>query len=333
MGKTAFIFPGQGAQESGMGAGLYKESKIAREIFELSDAIRPGTLKMCLEGSSEELSLTENTQPCLFTTELAAAAALYENNIRADMCAGFSLGELSALCCAHMLSGEDFLNDSKGQHFEAIFRLVTKRGKLMQLAAEKNPAKMAAVLKLSDDEVTKLCQEKKDAYPVNFNCPGQVTVSAAAEAMDILSESVKEAGGRLVPLKVSGGFHSPFMREAAEEFRKIAAEAKLCIPELAVYANLTAEPYGAIDVLHDEQETRDHDGDMSSESETMAYMLSRQIVSPVLWEKTIRGMIRDGADTFIEVGPGATLSGMVKRIDRDVRVLSAFDEDVLKGQI
>lgn len=325
MGKTAFIFPGQGAQESGMGALPCRLSETAGQIFELSDSIRPGTSKMCLEGSLEELGITSNTQPCLFASELAAAAVLNERNIKADMCAGFSLGELSALCCSFMLSGSStgFLNEENRQIYSKFLRLVTERGRLMQLAAKKNPAKMAAVLKLSAEKVTELCSGIRDAYPVNFNCPGQVTVSAAAEAMDMLSEAVKAAGGRLVMLKVSGGFHSPFMREAAESFRQPVRESGLCIPELPVYANLNAEPYCAAKAAESTEDEQD----------IMADMLSRQIVSPVLWEKIIRSMIRDGADTFIEVGPGATLSGMIKRIDSSVRVLSAYNEGFLERQI
>lgn len=330
MEKTAFVFPGQGAQASGMGAELYKSHAAAKEIFGWAEALRPGTKEQCFSADINELSITANTQPCLFVTELAIAEALHEEGIEADMTAGFSLGELSALCYAYMREADESAfsliktnNENKSilkekdNIFSNILELVIKRAELMQESAEKNPASMAAVLKLSNDKAEELCRKFEKVYPVNFNCPGQVSVSAEAEIMPLFAEEVKAAGGRMVPLKVNGGFHSPFMTGAAEAFKKEVADKNLTVPSFKVYSDLTAKPYR---IAASETEC-------NAKRNQMADMLSKQIVSPVLWEQLIRNMISDGADTFIEVGPGETLSGMIKRIDKNVRVFAVSDTD------
>ena len=328
MGKTAFIFPGQGAQCCGMGAGLYKSSEASKRIFELAEAVRSGTMSQCFNGTGYELGRTVNTQPCLFTTELAIAAALIEAGINADMAAGFSLGELSALTYAYMFwnksvsresgptgysADSDRAENDSDEIFTKMLELVMKRASLMQMASEESHAAMVAVLKLSEADVRKLCSSFEGVYPVNFNCPGQISVAASPDVMGPFSEAVKKAGGRVIPLNVSGGFHSPFMRTAAEGFREAVEESSLSFPEFKVYADLTAAPYSKNAALE------------NGTAYTMTEMLSGQIISPVLWEQIIRNMINDGADTFIEAGPGETLSGMVRRIDKDVRVFSVSD--------
>lgn len=293
MGKIAFVFSGQGDQHTGMGADLYENSAEFKSIFDAAEELRPGTISQCFEGDESALSMTVNTQPCLFIYESAAAALLNASGIRADMAAGFSLGELSALGYAGALG------------FKEMLGLVMKRAELMQQASEEVKTQMAAVLKLDNDTVRELCSAYDSVYPVNFNCPGQVTVSGDAVSMPDFMEKVKAVGGRAVPLKVSGAFHSPFMAKAAESFRKILGAESFRKPGLPVYANLTARPYG---------------GDIAA-------VLGEQMSSPVLWEDTVRAMIDAGADTFIEIGPGATLSGMIKRISKEVETYSISSMD------
>ncbi|MGN0969099.1 MAG: ACP S-malonyltransferase, partial [Oscillospiraceae bacterium] len=198
MGKIAFVFAGQGAQFAGMGRDLYERSAAARQVFDRVDAIRPDTSAQCFEGTDAELKETKNTQPCMFAVEMAAAAALTDAGIRADMTAGFSLGELAALTY------------SGAADLETGFKLVWRRGEWMQKASEQEPTAMAAVLKLTNEQVEELCSQFKQVYPVNYNCPGQVSVSGAEAEMPAFSAAVKAAGGRAVPLKVRGAFHSPF---------------------------------------------------------------------------------------------------------------------------
>lgn len=293
MGKIAFVFSGQGDQHTGMGADLYENFAEFKSIFDAAEELRPGTISQCFEGDEAALSMTVNTQPCLFIYESAAAELLNASGIRADMAAGFSLGELSALGYAGALG------------FKEMLSLVMKRAELMQQASEEVKTQMAAVLKLDNDTVRELCSAYDSVYPVNFNCPGQVTVSGDAVSMPDFMEKVKSAGGRAVPLKVSGAFHSPFMAKAAESFRKILGAESFGKPGLPVYANLTARPYG----------------------DDIAAVLGEQMSSPVLWEDTVRAMIDAGADTFIEIGPGATLSGMIKRISKEVETYSISSMD------
>ena len=298
MGKLAFVFPGQGSQHTGMGADLMRYQEAAG-IFAMADEIRPGTGMQCFSGDETVLTQTGNTQPCLFAVEVACAAVLQAHGIMPDMTAGFSIGELAALACGGAGA------------VPTLFSLVCSRGRLMQEAAERHPAKMAAVLKLENETVEALCRQCGQVYPVNYNCPGQVTVSGTEEDLPALLAAVKAAGGRSIPLKVGGGFHSPFMDEAAEAFAVPAAAAGLRQPEIPVYANCTAAPYC---------------GDTGS-------LLVQQIHSPVRWEQTIRAMIADGADTFLELGPGQTLCGMIRRIDRTVRTRSAETAEELEAII
>ena len=231
MGKVAFVFSGQGAQYTGMGKSLWEKSPAARAVFETADSQRPGTSQQCFTAPVEELSVTKNTQPCLYCVDLAAARALEEAGVKADYVAGFSLGEVAALSFAGVFPGEEG------------FGFVCKRAEAMQRAAEENPGAMAAVLKLKNEQVEAICQEFEQVWPVNYNCPGQLVVAGEKGQIEAFCKKVAEAGGRAVPLAVSGGFHSPFMESAGEELRTVLAGMELREPRVPVYANLNARPY------------------------------------------------------------------------------------------
>lgn len=291
MGKIAFVFSGQGDQYPGMGKELAEKYAVAASVYSMCDTIRPGTSAQCFEGTEDELRETKHTQPCLFAMELAAAAVLKEKGILPDAVAGFSLGEVVAATVSGIFDTE------------TGFRLVCKRGELMQREAEKFDTAMAAVVKLTPEQVQGVCGKYSDVYPVNFNCPGQITVSGLSSQMEDFSADVKVAGGRTVPLKVKGAFHSPFMDKAANAFAEELAAAERKQRTVPLYSNITALPY----------------------SDDVVELLSKQICSPVQWEKLICNMIADGIDTFIEVGPGKTLTNMIKKINAEVKAVSIIE--------
>ena len=281
MGKIAFIFAGQGAQYPGMGQELAQCSPAAAEIFAKLDALRPGTSAQCFGGTDEELKETKNTQPCMFAVELAAAAALEEGGLRADMAAGFSLGEIGALTYTRAVD------------LETGFHLVCRRGELMQAAAEEQPTAMAAVLKLSNEEVEQICAQFAQVYPVNYNCPGQIVIGGEADAVARAGELAKAAGARrLLPLRVSGPFHTPLMQPAAK----------------ALHERFETEPFGEMQIPVLFNCLGQEKG-----SETIPSLLERQVVSPVMMEDTLRELARLGVDTFVEIGPGTVLSGFVRK--------------------
>ena len=295
MSKIAFVFSGQGAQAPGMGKELYDCSPAAKAVFDLADIIRPGTSQQCFEGTQEELNVTINTQPCLFACDLAAAKAAQERGIQPDCAAGFSLGEAAAIAFSGMLTEAE------------AFSMVCKRAELMNEAAQKNPGAMAAVMKLSPQQVETLCGPIENAWPVNYNSPKQTVVAASADTIDQVVEAASAQRGRAVKLAVSGAFHSPLMHSAADGLREYLASVSLREERLPVYANLTAEPYG---------------GD---KKETMA----AQCENPVQWQKTIENMIANGVDTFIEVGVGKTLVGLIKKINPEVTVYQIENKEGL----
>lgn len=291
MGKIAFVFSGQGDQYSGMGKNLCKQSSAAASVMECCDRMRPGTMEQCFEGTEAELAQTVNTQPCLFALESAIAAAMQEQGIRPDVVAGFSLGEVAAAANAALFD------------LETGFQLVCRRGELMQQEAEKQKTAMAAVVRLSTNTVQELCSRYSQMYPVNFNAPGQIAVSGAAEQMPLFAADVKAAGGRAVPLKVRGGFHSPFMAHAAVSFKKTLEECSMACPQIPLYSNLTAKPY----------------------TEDSVQLLSQQICNPVQWESLVRNMIATGVDTIWEIGPGKTLTNLIRKIAPEVTVRPALE--------
>lgn len=291
MGKIAFLFAGQGAQYPGMGESLQSLTSQAAAVFSLADSIRPGTSAQCFTGMKEALAETSNTQPCVYCVDLAAARSLVGAGIHPDGVAGFSLGEMAALAFAGVFS------DREG------FSLVCKRGQLMEMAAKATPSTMAAVLKLENSLVEEICSHYKKVYPVNYNCNGNLTVAGDAAEMALFAKEIADAKGRVAPLAVAGGFHSPFMAEAAKAFRQELEGASFSAPNIPVYANLTGCPYG----------------------ENPVDTLSRQMESPVRWQATIERMGADGFTTFIEVGPGKVLSTMMKRILPDAKVYQVED--------
>lgn len=299
MGGVSFLFSGQGDQFPGMGQNLYETYPAAREAFDLCESLRPGTLEQCFRGTAEELKETRNTQPCLFAMELAAAAVLEEKGIVPEAAAGFSLGEVTAAAFTGIVDRE------------TGFRLVCKRGALMQEAAEQFDTSMAAVVKLTPETVQELCSRYSQVYPVNFNCPGQITLSGLAEQMTSFAADVKAAGGRAIPLKVGGAFHSPFMAQAAQAFADELANAAMSKGRMPLYSNVTARPY--------EEDPRT--------------LLAKQIASPVLWERIIRNMADAGMDTFIEIGPGKTLTNMVKKILPQAKTYCVAEMETLLKEV
>ena len=297
MGKIAFVFSGQGAQYTGMGRELYECSPAAKAVFDMADSIREGTSNQCFEADKETLSITVNTQPCVFTADLAAAAAVAEKGIRPDYLAGFSLGEIAALGFGGVMS------------YEEAFRLVCKRGELMDKAAKENEGAMVAVMKLTPEKVEELAKQFDSTYPVNYNSPAQTVVATTKENADKLVEAVKAEKGKGVKLAVSGAFHSPFMRSAAEGLGEYLADKKLDTPKIPIYSNVTAQPYS---------------GDIKQ-------LIKAQAESPVQWQKTVENLIAEGVDTFIEVGVGKTLAGLIKKINKDVRVFNVENSETLEA--
>lgn len=287
MAKIGIIFPGQGAQYPGMGEKLYEAYPEIRELYENAEKIFPGITEISFHGTADDLKKTENTQPALYLAELSAALILKKNGIEASALAGFSLGEIPAL--------------SFGGAFDYIegFRIVCKRGEFMSADPGVETA-MAAVLKLDGETVEKICAAHAGLYPVNYNCPGQITVSGTKEALNDAKAEFTEAGGRVIPLAVSGAFHSPFMDKASEEFGAFLNTCDIKSPVTTVYANRNAAPY-----------------------ENVVETMQAQINHPVLWEKTVRAMAESGIDTFIEVGPGQTLSKFVQKTDPGAKTYHA----------
>lgn len=287
MAKIALLFAGQGAQYPGMGKDFFEQSTAAQAVFQQLEEQRPGTLQQCFAGSKEELSLTINTQPCLFAVDYAIASAVQEAGITVDAVAGFSLGEIPALAFAGMLD------------LPQAFALVCRRAEVMQQAAEANPGGMQAILKLDSETIEQLAQPYSEVFPVNYNSPQQTAVAGAPEQLQAFAADVKAAGGRAVPLAVSGAFHSPYMDSAAEKLVDYLQPMTVQQGRCAVYANRTAQPYTLA---------------------TAKDLMASQVNHPVQWVKTINQMIADGVNCFIEVGPGKTLSGLVKKINAAVQV-------------
>jgi len=287
MAKTAYIFPGQGSQYVGMGKDLCAQSETARRLFADADAILGvGLSAICFEGPEEALRQTKNTQPALFLHSMAITAMLGER-AEASMAAGHSLGEYSALVYAGAMS------------FEEGLRLVRLRGELMQRAGEEQRGTMAAIVGLDPAAVEELCREASASgivQPANFNAPGQIVVSGSLDGVRKAMELAKTRGAKLVKeLIVSGAFHSPLMASAQEGLTTALAKATIADARVPVYANVTARQV--------------------QKAEEIRTLLARQLTSAVRWEASVQSMIADGATTFVEIGSGKVLQGLVKRIN------------------
>lgn len=302
MGKIAFLFSGQGAQYPGMGKSLCEASEAAKAVFDLADSIRPNTSAQCFSGTKEELSRTENTQPCVYCVDLAAAEALKASGIVPDVAAGFSLGEVAALTFCGVLTPEEG------------FRLVCKRASFMDAAAERTNGGMAAVLKLPDERVEELCAAHPGTYPVNYNCPGQVSVAGEKAALEGLCKAVQEAGGRAVPLAVSGGFHSPMMDSAAAQMQEELKQVAVSAPATPLYANYTAEHY-------------------AQDAAAIKENIAMQVNHPVPWQAILKKMADEGVTDFVEVGPGKTLAGLVKKTLPGVSIHRVEDAETLQAMV
>ncbi len=284
----AYVFPGQGAQFVGMGKDLYDNNPEAKELFEKANEILGFRITdMMFEGTEDDLKQTKVTQPAIFLHSVLLAKSLGDE-FKPDMVAGHSLGEFSALVAAGALS------------FEEGLKLVLKRAHAMQKACELRPSTMAAVLALPDDKVEALCAEIDDVVaPANYNCPGQVVISGTMEGIDAACEKMLAAGAkRAMKLKVGGAFHSPLMQPAQEELAEAIAEAEFSTPVCPVYQNVDGKPH--------------------TDPEEIKANLIKQLTAPVRWTYDVEAMIADGADECIELGPGAVLQGLVKKINRGV---------------
>ena len=300
MSKIAFMFPGQGAQKAGMGKDFYEQSETARQVIDSASELLGIDMKeLCFE-EDDRLDQTEYTQAALVTVCMAMEHVLRERGLKADVTAGLSLGEYCAIASAGGMSTEDAITT------------VRKRGILMQNAVPGGKGSMAAVLGLTGDVIENVIEGIDGVSIANYNCPGQIVITGWKESVEKASEALKEAGAkRVLPLNVSGPFHSPMLKEAGEELGKVLENVKVTPLEIPYVTNVTAE------YVKDIEDTK--------------ALLAKQVASSVRWQQSVENMIAQGVDTFVEIGPGKTLAGFMRKISRDVKVYNVGTwEDVDK---
>jgi len=295
MQKTAYLFPGQGAQHVGMCKELCANNSGADAIFDRAEAISGLPVKkLCFEGPEEELANTANAQPCIFAASAALLAVVKDFISKPDICAGLSLGEYSALYAAGAVD------------FDASMRLVTERGRLMQSVAEAGPGGMVAVMGLEREAVEDLCDQAREngiLTPANFNCPGQIVVSGDNNACSRAAKLAEEKfEAKATVLKVAGAFHSEMMTPAATEFRKVLSEVQFKDPDCPVVTNVDASP--------------------TSSAEEIPGKLVEQLTGAIMWQQSMEMMVSGGLKRAYEIGPGRTLKGMARRIDRGLEVVT-----------
>lgn len=303
MAKMAFLFPGQGAQYVGMGKELAEQfPSVQRHFDQAADLLGFDLAKLCWEGPEEELKKTFNQQPAILTLSVACLSLLSENGLKPDVVAGLSLGEYSALVAAGVLS------------FEQAVPLVRRRGMYMQDAVPLGLGGMAAILGLDTARIDEICAQVREATGLvvegaNYNCPGQVVISGHTEAVEQAMALVSQGGGKAVKLSVTAPFHSSLLTPAGEMLKSALNNVDIHDAQVPVVANVTA--------------------DYVSDGAVIRDLLIRQVSKPVRWEESIRRMLADGVDTFIEVGPSKTLSGFMKKIDRKVTMFNIDDAQSL----
>jgi [acyl-carrier-protein] S-malonyltransferase len=307
MKKIAFVFPGQGSQAVGMGKDLAEKHSEVMDYFRRADeTLNTPLRKLIFEGPKEELTITYNTQPALLTTSIAILDYFQKSGITADYVAGHSLGEYTALVAAGTFTFE-----------EGVFA-VRKRGEFMESAVPNGEGSMAAVLGLDRNRLSAVTNEVSESgHPVslaNLNCPGQIVISGSRKGVEIAGVKAKEAGAkRALPLDVSGPFHSSLMKPAADQLREVLDGINMKDAAIQVVVNVTAEPISSASKIKEK--------------------LIEQLYSPVLWEDSVLKMIDLGVDTFIEIGPGKVLSGLIKKIDKTVTTYSVSDEESAQAVI